>query len=98
MEIILVCGWHIRHFFQTNPDTMYSELKLMASKFGSSNGWEDYSHNIVTFPHHFRKPCFIRFGVIHCRMLLFAACSVAQNTGTVCLECSDLIPNRWYLS
>ena len=83
MEIIHACGGIYRVFVQTNPDTMFSELRRMASEFCTAKGWRDYSVNIVIFPHYFRKAHFIRFGQIHRRMVLFAVGSVQPHTGTV---------------
>ena len=83
MEIIHACGGIYSVFFQTNPDTMFSKLRHMASEFCTTKGWRYYSVNTVIFPHYFRKAHFIQFGKIHRRMVLFAVGTVQPNSGTV---------------
>ena len=83
MEIIHGCGGDLLLKVQTDPDTMYSHLRQIASKYCSEQGWPDYSNNIVTFPHFKKKVNLIRYGECHPRHVVFAVGSVQPHTGTV---------------
>ena len=83
MEILHRCGGRLCIRLQTNPDTMYSELKRIASQFCAEQGWSDLSNNIRTFPHHYAKKLHMLDGASHTRMVAIAVGSVGQHTGTV---------------
>jgi hypothetical protein len=92
MDIIHRCadaGVRLLLRLQTNPDTMYSELKREAAAYCASKGWPDLSNNIEAEPHFHNKIEHLRRASKLTRMIFLAVGSVNPHTGTVDADLMD---------